>query len=39
MLRLLKKLFRPKPKSPLTPEEKQSIDEQVVIVENITRGE
>lgn len=37
-LNALKVIFQPKPKRPLTPAEKQAIDEQITIVEPITRG-
>lgn len=36
---IIKRIFRPKPKQPLTPEQKQAIDEQVVIIDTITRGQ
>lgn len=39
LLDILKKIFRSRPKRPLTPEEKQAIDEQVIIIDRITRGE
>lgn len=39
LLSIIKKLFKPKPKRPLTPEEKQAIDEQVIIIDRITRGQ
>lgn len=35
---VIKKLLKPKPKLPLTPAEKRAIDEQVVIIDPITRG-
>lgn len=38
LLNIIKVIFRPKPKRPLTPAEKQSIDEQVIIIDPITRG-
>lgn len=39
LLDALKIIFRPKPKRPLTPTDKQGIAEQVIIVDRITRGE
>ncbi len=38
LLAILKIIFWPKPKRPLTPAEKQAIDEQVIIIDPITRG-
>lgn len=38
LLDILKIIFQPKPKRPLTPAEKQVIDEQVIIIDPITRG-
>lgn len=38
LLNIIKRLLRPKPKHPLALAEKQAIDEQVIIIDPITRG-
>jgi len=37
LLNIIKQMLRQKPKQPLTPAEKQAIDEQVMIIDTITR--
>lgn len=39
LLAIIKSLFRAKPKRPLTSDEKQAIDEQIIIIDSITRGD
>ena len=38
ILDAIKAILHQKPKRPLTPEEKQAIDEQVIIIDQITRS-
>ena len=38
LLNILKILFKPKTKRTLTPAEKQAIEDQVIIIDPITRG-